>query len=245
VSPHDRRVIMITGATGGLGRAMAHQFGSSGCRIVVHYHQNKEAAEKLVADLERLGAEAMPFQSDVRSLAEMKSMTAAVLKRWDRLDVLIANAAVRMDALLLKTTEEAWDSTLDTNLTGVWNSLKAVGEPFIRQREGRVIAMGSAAGVHGRAGQSNYASSKAGLTGLIRSVAMEWAPHNIQLNIVFPGLQPTGMTAALSTEQQRTLDRQNLLGHSPPITEVAEFVYLLSRMTGVSGQIFNLDSRIV
>ncbi|MBI3811839.1 MAG: SDR family NAD(P)-dependent oxidoreductase [Nitrospirae bacterium] len=241
----DPRVIMITGATGGLGRAMAHRFGRAGCRIVVHYHRNKEAAAKLADDLERLGAESMPFQADVRSLTEMKSMTEAALKRWDRLDVLIANAAVRKDALLLRTTEEAWDSTLDTNLTGVWNSLKAVGEPFIRQREGRVVAVGSVAGVHGRAGQSNYAASKAGLTGLIRSIAIEWAPHHIQLNIVFPGLQPTGMTVALSSEQQQTLDRQNLLGHAPPITEVAEFVYFLSKMTGVSGQIFNLDSRIV
>ena len=241
----DRRVILITGATGGLGQAIARRFGQAGCRIVVHYYQNKEAAEKLVADLERLGAEAMPFQADVRSLAEMQSMTEAVIKRWDRLDVLIANAAVRKDALLLRTTEADWDSTLGTNLTGVWNSLKAVGEHFVQHREGRVVAIGSVAGVQGRAGQSNYASSKAGLTGLIRSVTMEWAPHNIQLNIVFPGIQPTGMTTDLSVKQRRALDRESLPGCSPPITEVAEFVYLLSRMTGVSGQIFNLDSRIV
>ncbi|HEY5594372.1 MAG TPA: SDR family oxidoreductase, partial [Nitrospiria bacterium] len=106
-------------------------------------------------------------------------------------------------------------------------------------------AIGSVAGVQGRTGQSNYASAKAGLTGLIRSVAMEWAPHHIQLNIVFPGIQPTGMTTDLSAKQRRALDRESLLGCSPPITEVAEFVYLVSRMTGVSGQIFNLDSRIV
>jgi len=241
----DQRVIIITGATGGLGRALAQPFGRAGCRILVHYHRNKKAAEKLVRDLERLGAEAMPFQADVQSLAEIKSMTEAVLKRWDRIDVLIANAAIRKDALLVRTTEDAWDATLDTNLTGVWNCLKAVGEPFLRQRDGRVVAVGSAAGVHGRAGQSNYAASKAGLIGLIRSVAMEWAPYNIQLNIVFPGLQPTGMTAGLTAGQRKAVDRQNLLGHSAPIAEVAEFVYFLSRMTGVSGQIFNLDSRVV
>ena len=241
----DPRVIIITGASGGLGQAIAQPFGRAGCRIVVHYHRNKETAKKLAADLERLGAESMLFQADVRSLPEMNSMTEAVLNRWDRLDVLIANAAVQMDALLLKTTEEAWDSTLDTNLTGVWNSLKAVGETFIRQREGKVVAVGSVSGIQGRAGQSNYTASKAGINGLIRSIAKEWAPHNIQLNIVLPGLQPTGMTVGLTTEQLKTLDGQNLLGHSPPITEVADFVYILSKMTGVSGQIFNLDSRIV
>ncbi len=238
-------MIMITGATGGLGRAVAERFGQTGCRIVVHYHQNKEAAEKLAVNIEKLGAEAMPFRADVRSLSEMNSMTEAALKRWNRLDVLIANAAVRRDALILRTTDAAWDSTIGTNLTGVWNSLKAVGEHFIRQREGRFIAIGSVAGLQGRAGQSNYAASKAGLTGLIRSVAMEWAPYNIQLNIVFPGLQPTGMTEALSIEQRRALSRDRLLDHAPPITEVAEFVHLISRMTGVSGQAFNLDSRVV
>ncbi|MBI3610017.1 MAG: SDR family NAD(P)-dependent oxidoreductase [Nitrospirae bacterium] len=241
----DRRVIAITGATGGLGRAIAWRFAKAGSRIVVHYHRNKEAAEKLTSALEALGAEAILFGADVRSPAEMNSMTEATLNLWGRLDVLVANAAVRRDGLLARTTEEAWDAVLETNLTGVRNSLKAVGDCLIRQQEGRVIAIGSVAGVQGRAGQANYAASKAGLTGLIRSVAMEWGPHNIQLNVVFPGIQPTGMTATLSDKQRRTLDRQNLLGHAPPIDETAEFVYRLSRMTGVSGQIFNLDSRII
>jgi 3-oxoacyl-[acyl-carrier protein] reductase len=241
----DPRVIIITGANGGLGRALAERFGQAGCRIIVHYHQNQKAATELTADLGRLGAEAMPFRADVRSLSEMNSMTEAALKRWNRLDVFIANAAIRKDALLLKTRDAAWDSTIGTNLTGVWNSLKAVGEHFIRQREGRFIAIGSVAGLQGRADQSNYAASKAGLTGLIRSAAMEWAPYNIQLNIVFPGLQPTGMTEALSIEQRRALNRDRLLDQAPPITEVAEFVHFLSRMNGVSGQIFNLDSRVV
>jgi len=244
VSPQDKRVIIITGATGGLGRAIALRFGLAGCRIVVHYYRNKQSADKLAADLERLGSEVIVHQADVRSLAEMKSMTETAMRRWSRLDVLVANAAARKDGLLLRTPEDAWDSILKTNLTGIWNGLKAVGEHFIRQRNGHVIAIGSIAGVHGRAGQANYASAKAGLTGLIRSVAAEWGRDNICLNIVFPGLQPTAMTAELSDQQQDALAGQNLLGHSPPIDQVAEFVYGLSRMTGVSGQIFNLDSRI-
>jgi 3-oxoacyl-[acyl-carrier protein] reductase len=241
----DRRVIVITGATGGIGQAIARRFGQAGCRIVVHYHRNKRKAESLVADLERLNAEVIPFQADVRSLSEMQAMTRAVTTRWNQLDVLVANAGVRKDGLLLRTTDEAWDSIIETNLTGTWNSLFAVGEHFIRQHAGRVIVIGSVVGLLGRAGQANYAASKAGLTGLVRSAAMEWAPHNIQLNIILPGLQPTGMTADLRPDRLRTLERQNLLAKSPPISEVADFVYLLSNMTGVSGQIFNLDSRIV
>ncbi|MBI3995731.1 MAG: SDR family NAD(P)-dependent oxidoreductase [Nitrospirae bacterium] len=241
----DPRVIIITGATGGLGQAMARRFGQAGCRIVIQYHQNKEAATNLAAGLERLDAEAILFQADVRSLSDMQSMARAALNRWNRVDVLIASAAVQRDGLLLRTTEKAWDEAIETNLTGAWNSLKAIGEPFIRQREGRVIVIGSVAGHHGRAGQSNYAASKAGLIGLVRSVAMEWAPHQIQLNLVLPGLQATGMTAGLSPQQRQALEREMLLGHSPPITDVAEFVYVLSKMTGVSGQIFNLDSRII
>jgi 3-oxoacyl-[acyl-carrier protein] reductase len=240
----DRRVIMITGASGGLGRAMALRFGLAGCRIVVHYYRNKQSADKLAGDLERLGSEVIVHRADVRSLAEMKSMTETTLRRWSRLDVLVANAALRKDGLLLRTTEEAWDSILKTNLTGIWNGLKAVGEHFIQQHNGHVIAIGSIAAVHGRAGQTNYASAKAGLMGLIRSVAAEWGPDNICLNVVFPGLQPTAMTTDLSNRQRDAFAGQNLLGHSPPIAEVAEFVYCLSKMTGVSGQIFNLDSRI-
>jgi len=244
VNPQDKRVIMITGASGGLGRAMALRFGLAGCRIVVHYYRNKEAADKLAGDLERLGSEVMVHPADVRSLAEMESMTETALGRWNRLDVLVANAAVRKDGLLLRTPEEALDTVLKTNLTGTWNGLKAIGKHFIRQHNGHVIAIGSIAGVQGRAGQANYASAKAGLTGLIRSVAAEWGPDNIRLNLVFPGFQPTGMTADLPNQQRQDLAGRNLLGHSPPMTEVAEFVYCLSKMTGVSGQIFNLDSRI-
>lgn len=240
----DRRVIMITGASGGLGRSIARRFGLAGCRIVVHYFKNKDAANKLAADLERLGSEVILYQADVRSLAEMKSMTKTALSRWNRLDVLVANAALRRDGLLLRTKEDVWDSVLKTNLTGIWNGLKAVGDPLVRQKHGHVIVIGSIAGVHGRAGQVNYASAKAGLTGLIRSVAAEWGPDNICLNVVFPGFQLTGMTTDLRKGQREKLTGPALLGSPPPISEVAEFVYQLSKLTGVSGQIFNLDSRI-
>ncbi|HEY5593703.1 MAG TPA: SDR family NAD(P)-dependent oxidoreductase [Nitrospiria bacterium] len=240
----DGRVVIITGATGGLGQEIARRFGRSGCRIVVHCHRNQEAAEKLADELGTLGAEAIAVRADVRSLDQMRSMTESALDRWSRLDILVANAAIRSDGLFVRMTNEAWDSALDTNLTGVWNGLKAAGETFIKQREGHVVAIGSIAGLQGRAGQANYAASKAGLIGLIRSAAAEWGPYNIRLNLVFPGVQPTGMTANLSVEQQRALTAQNLLDRSTPIIEAAEFVYQLSRMTAVSGQIFNLDSRI-
>jgi 3-oxoacyl-[acyl-carrier protein] reductase len=240
----DRRVILITGATGGLGRAIALRFANAGCRIVVHYRQNKEAADKLAAEIEGQGSEAAAYPADVRSLSEMQAMVRSAVGRWNRLDVLIANAGIRKDGLLLRTTGEDWDSVIGTNLTGVWNSLMAVRDQFILQREGRVIAMGSVAGCQGRTGQANYAASKAGLSGLIRSAAVEWGPHQIQLNIVLPGLQLTGMTEAMTPEQREALEREGVLDHPPPINQVADFVYLLSNMTGVSGQIFNLDSRI-
>jgi 3-oxoacyl-[acyl-carrier protein] reductase len=241
----DRRVILITGATGGLGRAIALRFAQTGCRLVVHYHQNKEAADKLAAEIEGNGSEAAAFRADVRSLSEMRAMVRSAVGRWHRLDVLIANAGVRKDGLLARTTDEDWDSVVGTNLTGVWNSLMAVRDQFILQQEGRVIAIGSIAGFQGRSGQANYAASKAGLSGLIRSAAVEWGPHRIQLNVVLPGFQATGMTEAMSREQREALNRQGVLDHPPPIDQVADFIHFLSSLTGISGQIFNLDSRMI
>lgn len=240
----DDRVVIITGATGGLGREMARRFGRSGCRIAIHYHKNKETAEKLSKELGGMGSETLAVQADVQSLAETRSMTEEVLRRWNRIDVMVANAGIRRDALLLRMTGEAWDSTLRVNLSGVRNTILAVGDHFLHQEKGHVIAIGSIAGLQGRAGQANYAAAKAGMIGLIRSVAAEWGPQNIQLNLVLPGLQTTGMTDRLSGKQLDALAGPRLLSHPSPIHDVAEFVYTLSRLTGISGQIFNLDSRI-
>jgi len=240
-----RRVILITGATGGVGAAIARRFARAGHRIVIHYFRNKEGADELTAEVTRYGAEAEAFQADVRSLAEMQAMIRFAVNRWNRLDVLVAAAGVRKDGLLLRTTDQDWDSVLDTNLKGVWNSLMAVRDPFMHQRDGRMVVIGSIAGFQGRAGQANYAASKAGLVGLIRSVAVEWASHRVQINLVMPGLQFTGMTAGLSRKQSDALASRGVLQESPPLEQVADFVYLLTNMTGVSGQIFNLDSRFL
>ena len=238
------RVVMITGATGGLGQEISRRFGRSGCRIAVHYHRNRETADKLSADLQRLGSETMIVQSNVCSFEETRAATQEVVTRWDRLDVLISTVGIRQDGLLLRLGDAEWDNSIKTNLTGVRNSLKAAGGIFLKQKEGHVITLGSYGGVHGSAGQVNYAASKAGLIGLIRSVAREWGPANVKLNLVFPGLQPTSMTQGLSADRVQEILLQNILGRSTPAQEVAEFIYHLSGMTGVSAQIFNLDSRI-
>ncbi len=241
----DDRAVIITGASGGLGREIALRFGRAGCRVLVHYHRNKESAELLVRQLEECGAEGFPYQADVRSLPEMSAMILGALKRWPRLDLLIANAAIRRDSLLLRTASEEWDLVLETNLKGVWTGLKAAGEIFTQQKGGHVIAIGSVAGLWGRAGQASYAASKAGLIGLIRTVAKEWSPYQIQLNLVLPGFQKTPMTQSLATPRIQALKTQALLPVSPPIPEVADFIYRLSRTSGVTGQIFNLDSRLI
>ena len=241
----NSRVVMIIGATGGLGQEISRRFGRSACRIAVHYHQNREAADKLSADLQDLGSETMVVQSNVCSFEETRTATQEVVSRWNRIDVLILAAGIREDRLLLRMGDEEWDRTIKTNLTGVRNSLKAAGDIFLKQKEGHVIAVGSYSGEYGRAGQANYAASKAGLVGLTRSVAREWGPDNVRVNLVFPGLQPTGMTLNLPGDQYKEMLLQNILGRSTPALEVAEFIYHLSGMTGVSAQTFNLDSRIL
>ena len=240
----DRSVILITGASGGIGRAVAERFGRTGCRIALHYFQNRTRAEDLAETLTKDGAEVITGSADLRSLQAMRDLMASLLTHWNRLDAMILCAAVRHDRLLARSSEADWDDVLGVNLTGAWNSLKAAGETMIRQKHGHVIALGSIAAAQGRAGQANYAASKAGLIGLIRSAALEWAPHNVRLNIVYPGFQATGMTESMTDRQRRNIQGQGLLDQSPPIEEVAGFIYHLSRMNGVTGQIFNLDSRI-
>jgi 3-oxoacyl-[acyl-carrier protein] reductase len=241
----DKRVVLVTGASRGLGRELALKFGSMGDRVVVNYLASVETAADVADEISRVGGEAMIRRADVRSSSEVDAMLNDTLQRWNRVDVLVNNAGITHDGLTIRMNEQAWDDVLDTNLTGAFHAIRAASKIMAVQTDGHIINISSLVGIHGREGQVNYSASKAGLIGLTRACARELGQFNIKVNAVLPGYIPTGMSDGVSTAVRERILRENTLHRISDCREVAEFIYRLSLMNNVSGQVFNLDSRIV
>jgi 3-oxoacyl-[acyl-carrier protein] reductase len=228
-------VVLITGASGGLGQALLHAFGNGGWRIAA-------------------GARTPPppppldslcwFQIDVTQKAEIEKAVEEIILRWGRIDCLINNAGMTADSLSWKITDEIYEKVAAVNLKGAFFCMQAASMQMIKQRNGHIINIGSYAGRRGAAGQAHYAASKAGLVALGESLAKEIGSRNVRVNTVLPGLLPTRMTAALTSEQMQNLTAENVLRRTTSLEEVASFTAFLAKMQNVSGQVFQLDSRI-
>jgi 3-oxoacyl-[acyl-carrier protein] reductase len=244
---HDvnKRIVLVTGASRGLGREIALRFGKAGERIVVNFLNNERTAVQVADSIVRYGGEAMLFRADVVSSADVDAMIAGTEERWGTVDVLVNNAGIIRDRLLIRMTEHDWDSVLAVNLKGSFNCCRAVSRIMSRKQRGHIINVASIVGIQGREGQANYAASKAGLIGLTKSCAKELGRKNIKVNAILPGYMPTDMGEGVSASVQKRIAQENVLGKIADPQEVAEFVYHLSLMNNVSGQVFNLDSRIV
>ncbi len=240
-----KRIILITGASRGLGRELSLCFGQAGDRIAVHYRGQAEAAGLVLDEVIRCGGDAMTCCADLRDSAAVNAMVDQIITRWGPIDLLINNAGTIKDRLLVHMSENDWDEVIDTNLSGVFHAARAVAKCMIKKKRGHIINISSLSGIQGRAGQANYAAAKAGLIGLTKALARELGEHNIQVNAVLPGFLPTDMSGAVSEKKKTLIISENTLGRSSHSREVAEFIGHLSRMTNVSGQIFNLDSRIL
>jgi 3-oxoacyl-[acyl-carrier protein] reductase len=241
LQPHQ--VIIITGASRGLGRSLALRLGKPHTAVLVHYRDRKDKAEEVVKQLMAQGVQAMAHAADVRSVSEVQMMIKTVLSLWKRVDLLIHNAGVRQDGLVIKMKDEAWDAVVETHLAGAFHCLSNVIEPMKDQKGGHVIFISSMSGQEGRAGQSNYAAAKAGLLGLMHASAIELGPWNIRVNTVLPGLQLTEMTRSLPPKTRQALMDQNVLGRPSSIEEATGFIEWLASTQNISGQVFNLDSR--
>jgi 3-oxoacyl-[acyl-carrier protein] reductase len=240
-----KRVIIITGASRGLGREIALCFGSAGERVVINFLSNEMAARDVAALVSKNGGESICYSADVKNKVEVDAMTRAAIERWGFVDVLINNAALTKDGMMLRMTEEDWDKVVDTNLSGPFQCIRAAAHHMIKQGSGHIINISSIAGLQGMEGQANYSSAKAGLIGLTKASAKELGPFNIKVNAVLPGYLPTDMSRHISDSAHDRIMKENTLSKLSDFNEVANFIYHLSLMNNVSGQVFNLDSRII
>ncbi len=239
----SRRVALVTGASRGIGRAVACGLAADGFDLALVYAGNADAAADAVAACEAAGATARAYRCDVSNADEVKATADAVLANFGSVWALVNNAGITRDTLLARMKDEDFARVLEVNLTGAFNMMRALTRPLMRQRGGRIVSMSSVVGLMGNAGQANYAASKAGLIGLTKSVARELAPRGVTVNAVAPGFVRTDMTAALPEQVVERYEGQIPLGRLADPEEVAGVVrFLVSDAAAyVTGEVIRVD----
>lgn len=222
------KTVLVTGGTRGIGRAIVEAFAREGARVAFTYRSSTEEAAALKDALEEEGTDVLSLQGDVADFDVAQSHVDAVLDRWETLDVLVNNAGITRDGLLLRLQENDWDAVLDTNLKGVFNFSKAAYRPMMRQKAGAIVNISSVVGTTGNAGQANYAASKAGVVGFSKSLAKELGSRNVTVNVVAPGYVRTDMTAELDDETRETIQDAVPLDRLAEPKEIAESVLFLA-----------------
>ena len=234
----ENKVVLITGASRGIGKSIAEECVRQGAIVAFTYLSSEEKARALEAELTANGGVAIGFKSDAAKFNEAQQLVDDVVAKFGTIDVLVNNAGITRDTLLMRMTEEQWDEVMNTNLKSAFNLTKAVQKPMLKARSGSIINMSSVVGVSGNAGQSNYAASKAGLIGFTKSIAAELGSRNIRCNAIAPGFIETEMTAAL--DQKVVEEWRNsipLKRGGQPIDVANAVVFLASEMsTYVTGQ---------
>jgi 3-oxoacyl-[acyl-carrier protein] reductase len=230
--------VLITGATGGLGEVLVRVFDNAGFRIVIHYLKNKKKAERLARSLKN---PCLSLSADLRDIHSVKRMVEIISSKMGGIDVLINNASVTIDKLLLRCSEVEWDEVIDTNLKGVFIMTKAA-LPIMRDG-GHIVNISSCSGLRGRQGQAAYSASKAGIVGLSKSLARELSPRGIKVNVVVPGYLPVGMGQMAPDAMKRAVEESTLKRLGSP-EETARFVLFLVSTETVTGQVFTIDSRL-
>ncbi len=237
------QVAIVTGATSGLGRAISLALAREGAAVVVNYARSAEKAAGLVEEISAQGGRALAVQADVGTAEGAEALVKAALDHFGRVDILVNNAGINRDTLIMRMKESDWDDVLDTNLKGAFLCIKAVSRPMMKARYGRIINIGSVAGLAGNAGQANYSAAKAGLVGLTRAVARELGSRNITVNCIAPGAIDAGMLLELSEEQRSNYLRQIPLERFGRPEDVAAAVVFLAGPGGayITGQTIAVD----
>ena len=243
----DNKTAIITGATRGIGKGIALEFAKQGANVAFTYSSSVDAANALEAELTALGVKAKGYQSNAAEFDAAQELAADVLKEFGTIDVLINNAGITKDNLLMRISEEDFDKVIEVNLKSVFNLTKAVIRPMMKQRGGSIINMSSVVGVQGNAGQTNYAASKAGMLGFTKSVALELGSRNIRCNSIAPGFIETEMTAKLDESVVEGWRQGIPLKRGGQPEDIANAcVFLASDMSAyITGQTLNVDGGMI
>ena len=242
----EGKTAVVTGASRGIGRAIALELAKEGANVVVNYSGSKEKAEEVVEEILKMGQKAIAVQANVADNESVQNLMKTALDEFGSIDILVNNAGITRDNLLMRMKEDEWDDVIETNLKGVFLCTKAVTRQMMKQRSGRIINIASVVGVTGNAGQANYTAAKAGVIGLTKTTARELASRNILVNAVAPGFITTEMTDALPEDVKNTMLTQIPLGKFGQPEHVAKAVVFLASEDAeyITGKVLHVDGGI-
>ncbi|MDC1516973.1 3-oxoacyl-[acyl-carrier-protein] reductase [Cyclobacteriaceae bacterium] len=243
----EGKIALITGASKGIGRAIAHTFATQGAHVAFTYLSSVEQGESLVAELKAKGVEAKGYRSDASNYDAAQELITEVIRDFSKLDILINNAGITRDNLLMRMSESQWDEIMEINLKSCFNTVKAAFRPLMKQRSGSIINMSSVVGIKGNMGQANYAASKAGIIGFSKSVAIELGSRGIRCNVVAPGFIETEMTAVLDEKVVQTWRDAIPLKRGGSPEDVANACVFLASDTStyITGQVLQVNGGLL
>ena len=242
--PLKDRIALVTGASRGIGRAVALELAAAGAEVVVNYARSPEAAAQVVATIEDRGGRAYALQADVSRETEADGLIKAVLARSGSLDVLVNNAGITRDGLLMRMKTADWQAVMDLNLSGVFYCTRAAARPMLKQKRGRIVNVTSVVGLMGNPGQANYAAAKAGVIGLTRTSAKELASRGVTVNAVAPGFIATDMTRGLESDALLKAIPMGCFGQPEHVAGAVRFLAADPAAAYITGQVLQVDGGI-